>query len=332
MKRALLLALTTSLILAACQAATSTRPPAETLRQQSAPSSAGFKSLNLPLSNELRQQLQQPEDESDPRDEVYNEALVAQIMDPRYVHAHSFYFDHLDGGSSTVETILNHDGHTRAAGLLVHWRSVLSAGSVWPDRNSTTYRGRFTALEHGQVGPNKGWFTFANARTKAQEYYNLALKAWHRDLPPDADAQSEAWSWLGRTSHFLQDMSVPFHTRSLVRPAQALRHHPYEISCEDKFDDYLPSRNHNAYGVWAGGGPYPASGPWGLYYPAGTSADAMIMQLAEQSAPFYKLANHAADASNGNWEKTRTVLIPLGAKLTSGLVVNFLQDVGVANP
>lgn len=326
MKRVLLLALTAGLT--ACQALPASRP-AETVHQQSV---AGFKPLNLPLSASLRQELLQPETETDPRQEVYDEELVSQILDPRYVHAHSYYFDHLDQGSSSIETILRHDGHGRSADLLVHWRSVLGAAAVWPDRNSTTYQGRFTALEHGQVGPNKGWFLFSNASSKAAEYYQRARDAWHRDLAPDAPAQSEAWAWLGRTSHFLQDMSVPFHTRSLVRPAQVLRHHPYEISCEQKFEQYMPGRNYNPFGVWTSGGPYPAGEAWGLYYPAGTTADAMIQQLADQSSPFYKLVNRAENTKTGNWEKSRAVLIPLGAKLTSGLVVRFLQDVGVANP
>lgn len=283
----------------------------------------------LKLSPALMQLLRQPDDEPEPRNQDYDEALVAKLLDPSYVHAHSYYFDHLDrDGQSTVESILRHDGHSQAADLVKNWRQVLSEGSVWPDRNSTTYKGRFTALEHGQVSRTKGWFMFRNASTKADEYYRLAVQSWHSDLPATHAAQKEAWAWLGRTSHFIQDLTVPFHTKSMVRPAQALYHHGYELSSERLFDQYLPSQNHNPDGVWAAGGPYPASGQWGLYFEPGTTAEQMIFQLEDQSRPFYTLVNKSENSPRAQWEKSRSVMIPVGAKSTAGLVMSFLNDVG----
>lgn len=332
MRRSLCLSLLGALALVACQATSQPQlQPASlnpALRQQSA-TGALLPSLKLPLSPALLQEIQQPDSEPEPRDQSYNESLVNKILAPHYVHAHSYYFDHLDSaGRSTVEVILSHDGHQQAADWVKHWRKTLSEGSEWPDRNSTTYNGRFTALEHGQVSRTKGWFMFRNASGKAQEYYQLALKAWHPDLPPTHRAQTEAWAWLGRTSHFLQDMTVPFHTKSMVRPAQALYHHGYEVTSEERFDEYMPARNNNPHGVWLNGGPYPATGSWGLYYPPNTSAEAMIIQMADQSEKFYKLVNRLQNNREGNWEKSRAVMIPTGAKLTSGLVMAYLQEVG----
>lgn len=322
-----------ALSLNACQAGPAARtaviPQNQPVNVQAASAPVTAQSLKLPLSPALIKELQQPDTELEPRDQNYNERLVAQLLDPLYVHAHSYYFDHLDrDGQSTVESILRHDGHTRAADLTKVWREVLSEGSVWPDRNSTTYNGRFTALEHGQVSHTKGWFMFRNASTKAHEYYQLALKAWKPGLAPDHKGQEEAWAWLGRTSHFIQDLSVPFHTMSMVRPAQLLFHHGYEISSEERFDTYLPSRNHNPEGIWAQGGPYPANGQWGIYFAPGTSADKMIFQLTDQSRPFYKLVNKPESSRNANWEKSRSILIPVGAKTTAGLVMAFLTDTG----
>lgn len=333
MKRPLYFSLALTLFLGACHAAPSSfssPPPSLSLYQQNA--SQTLPPLTLPLSAALRQELQAPENEPEPRNEIYNEAWVQQVLAPdlsaEYVHAHSYYFDHLDSdGHSTVERILQHDGQTQAATWVEHWRSELGQAAVWPDRNSTTYTGRFTALEHGQVGPHKGWFNFKDARSKAQEYYQLALEHWRPGLPPNHPDQSEAWAWLGRASHFVQDMSVPFHSKSMIRPAQPLHHHSYELSCEHLFENYFPSQNYNPFGVWEDG-PYPAQGQWGLYFPPGTTADAVIMQVRSQAEPFYKLVDERENERSGNWEKSRAVLIPLGAKATAGLVVEFLRQTG----
>lgn len=330
MKRLIAIAIF-SLTLSACQGQPALRSPLPLtpLRQQSADSPISSNGRKLPLSRNLQRELQQPDKETEPQDQSYNERLVAQILDPQYIHAHSYYFDFLDkDGQSSVESILRHDGNEQAANWVKNWRKVLSDGAVWPDHHSTTYNGPFTALEHGQVSKTRGWFMFRNASTKAEEYYRLAIQAWKPELAPDHPDQSEAWAWLGRTSHFVQDLTVPFHTRTLVRPAQALFHNSYEKKSEQQFATYLPSRNHNPDGVWANGGPYPAEGQWGLYYPAGTSAESMIFQLAEQSSPFYPLVNNPESSKTGNWEKSRSVLIPVGAKSTAGLVMAFLNEVG----
>lgn len=317
-----------SAVLVACQAGP--RPlsqPAAPLRSQSAPSSH-VNPLGLRLSASLLNELSLPETEAEPREAAsVSDDYTAKVLGTRYVHAHSYYFDHLENGSSMIETILAHDGRSQASELVKRWRKVLSDGAVWPDRNSTTYQGRFTALEHGQVSETKGWLRFRNASSKAQEYYRLAVAAWKRELPANHPDQQEAWAWLGRTSHFLQDMSVPFHTKSFIRPAQPLFHHTYELTAEVYFDRYLPGKNHNPFNVWSGG-PFPATGNWGHYYAAGTQADAMIKQLAAQSQPFYKLVNHMENSKSGNWEKSRAVLIPLGAKMTAGLVAAYLREVG----
>ncbi len=327
-------------LLAACQARPAGTPlnqqaqqASQNLRQQAAVTAAAtdVNPLRLPLSAGLLSELRQPDDEAEPREQTtVSDEQIEKVLGTRYVHAHSFYFDHLDtNGKSTVETILEHDGKVKAAGLIKQWRKTLAEGSVWPDRNSTTYKGRFTALEHGQVSDTKGWLMFRNASTKAEEYYQLAKKAYKRDLPPDHPNQTEAWAWIGRTSHFVQDLTVPFHTKSFIRPAQVLFHHPYELSSERLFERYFPSRNHNPFSVWAQGGPYPATGNWGHYYAPGTSADSMIKQLAAQSRPFYGMVNELENSKSGNWEKSRAVMIPLGAKATSGLIVAFLGEMGV---
>lgn len=296
--------------------------------------------LSLALSPALRSQLNQAPLESAPRGEEpaqLSEAQLKQIFGnesapaPQYVHAHSMYFDYLYQGKSTVETILEHDGQRQAAQWVTHWRKALSEGALWPDHNSTTYKGPFKALEHGLPSLNSGWFGLRNAREKSQEYYELALKSWKPGLAPDHPDQAEAWAWLGRTCHFIQDMSVPFHTRSLARPAQALYHNPYEVSAEKLFDNYLPVRNHNPFGVWSSG-PYPTNEPWGIYFPAGIQAGDLIVKTAEQSQSFYDLVAQRSSDEDGNWEKTRAVMIPLGAKSTVGLIVSFLTEVGALKP
>lgn len=334
MKRSLLFSLGLTFLLGACQAQIQPfqqAPRTAPVRQQTvAGRQAG---LQLPLSAALQTELQAPDLEAEPRNQEYNEAWVEQVFNPEhkvspyYVHGHSDYYDHLSNGQSTVESILTHDGQAQAAQWVQRWRSVLSAAAVWPDHHSTTYNGRFTALEHGQVSINNGWFLFRDASSKAQEYYDRALDAWIPGVAADDPRQEEAWAWLGRSSHFIQDMTVPFHTKALVRPAQPLFHHNYEITCEERFDEYMPENNYNPFDVWQHG-PYPEHEPWGFYYPASTSTSELIMLLADQSEPFYKLVNERQNSKSGNWEKTRAVMVPLGGKATAGFIVHFLQEVG----
>lgn len=316
------------LALTACQSAPAWSPPPAARAplqafQVPTPQSAPL----LRISPALRAELLQPDTEPEPRNDSFDEELARRIFDTQYVKSHSYYYQTLDNQDTNIEAILRHDGHARAADLLRHWRDTLGQNAVWPDAQSTTYNGPWPALEHAELSGGKGWFGLRSAGTKAQEYYQRALDSWNPALPPDHPQQAESWAWFARASHFLQDISVPFHTMSLVRPAQLLHHKAYERSCDEFFGRYLPSRNHNPDGVWLNGGPYPASGQWGHYYPPGTSAAQMVSQLANEVRPFYKLVNRR-DGDN-RWERTRAVMVPLGAKTTAGMVVSFLRDVGV---
>jgi len=282
----------------------------------------------LPLSPALRAELQQPDTEPEPRQEAFNEELVRQILGVQYIQSHSYYFQTQDQGKSSVEAILAHDGYARAAALTRHWQAELGPNSTWPDRESTTYNGPWPALEHAELANGKGWFGLRSASTKAEEYYQRALDAWQPGLPPEHPQQAESWAWLARSSHFLQDITVPFHTMSLVRPAQLIHHNSYEKSCDELFDRYLPSRNHNPHGVWQQG-PYPAQGKWGIYFAPGTRAKEIVTLTANEVRPFYKLVNRRDNPSQDNWEKTRAVMLPLGAKTTAGLIVQFLRELGL---
>ncbi len=323
-------------LLAACQSP-SIQPnslrastPANSLQSQSAARPTA--QANSPqLSSAFLRQLEGFDEEGDPSVDTPNarmdQQLVSQTIGTAYTKAHSYYFQTLDQGKSSVEAILAHDGHTEAARLVRHWTPVLGENAVWPDKQSTSYQGPWPALEHAELKNSGGWFMFKAASTKADEYYGKAVAAWRKDLPADHANQTEAWAWLARASHFLQDVTVPFHTISLIRPAQLLCHNRYEVTCDQHFNSYLPSRNHNPQGVWANG-PYPASGPWGIYFNPGTTAGAMIRQNADFSRKFYKFVNERENTSTQNWERTRAVMVPLGAKTTAGMIQSFLRDVG----
>ena len=122
---------------------------------------------------------------------------------------------------------------------------------------------------------------------------------------------------------------MPFHTVSLLRPSQLRHHTQYEVSCDELFERYLPSRNYNPQGVWVHG-PYPAQGSWGVYYAPGTTAAAMIRQNADYARKFYKFVNESESWTQQNWERTRAVMVPLGAKTSAGLIKSFLNEVGVS--
>lgn len=322
----------TALILGACQAPLSAPtpmnpPPAlNALRQNNTPLQALIPPL--PLSRQFRQELQQkqvPLDDVQPQ--YVDEQRVEQILGIQYKKSHSYYFQTPDPGLNnkpTVQAILENDGHDQAAQWVKHWESVLGEAAVWPDAQSTTYRGPWPALEHAELRGGDGWFMFRSASAKADEYYQRALQAWKPGLSPDHPEQQAAWQWLGRSAHFIHDVTVPFHTVSLMRPAQLLHHSRYEVTCDETFERYLPSQNHNPAGVWENS-PYPAGETWGIYFPPKTSAGAIVKYTADQSREFYGLVNEAE--SGQNWEKSRAVMIPMGAKLTVGLLLQFLQDV-----
>lgn len=291
------------------------------LRQQSA------NPAQLPISAALRAELQQPDTEPEPRED-YDQETVRKLLGVSYIKAHSFYFQTMDNGKSSIESILAHDGYLQTAQLVRHWQDQLGPDAVWPDSQSTTYKGPWPALEHAELKGGKGWFGLRSAGSKADEYYQRALDSWKRDLAPDHPEQAESWGWLARSAHFLHDVTVPFHTMSLVRPAQLLHHTQYEKTCDDLFENYLPSRNYNPQGVWQNG-PYPASGNWGIYYPKGTRAKQIIQMAADEARPFYKLVSRPDRPAEANWDKTRAVMLPFAAKTTAGLFVNFMHDVGL---
>lgn len=317
----------TALLLASCQSITqpSLSPAPQSIQSMS--QSGAFRPL--PLGSELKKELALPDEEPTPRNgNVYNDSWIQKTVGPNHTRGHSYYFNFLYQGQSSIEHILQNDGHSQAASYVKHWRKVLAENAFWPDLHSTTYNGPWPALEHGEYNNRgDGWFWFKSNSTKAEEYYQRAFNAYKKGLPANHPDQKEAWEWLGRSTHFIQDMTIPFHTKSLARPAQWFFHNPYEESCAERFHTYLPSENHNPYNVWEKG-PYPKGETWGIYFPKRASAGDMIRFAATQSGPFYKLVNEREKATKGNWEKSRAVLVPMGAKLTTGLIHAFLTDVG----
>lgn len=265
---------------------------------------------------------------STPDQILNNDDLIKEDeFDADYVD-HFKFFTEIDKTGSGVEEVLEHDGYLNAQKYVVHWRGVLGENMDWPDHNSTTYKGPFKALEHAALKSNGGWFGLRNAKQKSDEYYNMALKSWRKGLPADAPEQKQAWEWLGRTAHFIQDSTVPHHTRVLIRFDQ-LTHHPYEVSVTKNFSKYFPSKNYDA-GAWNGSGPYPVSGndKWGVYFDKNITASQIVKSNSDISYGLFKIANHKDDENNGNWDKVRAVMLPLATKSCAGLIVNFLEQVG----
>lgn len=323
------------LVLCACQAPLPmTQPVAQTpvfLRAQSSVRPA--KPLNsLPWSQKTLQMLSTLDPETDPPEPRGQEPSEAYLPGTYYIQAHSYLFRTLDQGQSSIEAILDHDGQSQAAQWVAHWRSVLGESALWPDQQSTTYQGRWPALEHAQLKNGRGWFFYRSAREKIDEYYQRALESWQVNLPPDHPRQETAWRWLGRASHFLQDVTIPFHTVSLLRPAQLISHNRFEEILDQRFENYMPRRNHNPDSVWLPEGPYPPDKPWGLYFAPGTPAGELVIHNADIARQFYRLVRSRQDEYNGNWEVTRAAMLPLAAKTTAGLIVLFLQETGALKP
>ena len=240
---------------------------------------------------------------------------------------HFKFFTAIDKTGSGVEEVLEHDGYANAHKYVFKWRTVLGENMDWPDHHSTTYNGKFPALEHATRLNGKGWFGLRNAHKKSDEYYAMALKTWKKGVAPDSNEQKESWEWLGRTAHFIQDATVPHHTRDLIRLDQ-LTHHPFEKIASKNFAQYFPSRNYNP-GTWSGG-PYPTQGTWGIYFDntgIKTAGD-IIRSNSQISEGLFKMSNRSQDENNGNWDKVRSLTLPLANKTCAGLIVMFLNQVG----
>lgn len=237
---------------------------------------------------------------------------------------HFKFFKEIDVTGSSVEEILQHDGYVKSASYVKYWRDLLSENMDWPDHQSTTYRGPFPAMEHGLTRKGKGWFGLKNAKQKAEEYYGRALGAWKKGLPATDPQQKEAWEWLGRTAHFIQDSTVPHHSMVLLRFDQ-LTHSPYEKRSSANFRTYLPSKNYNP-GTWSNGGPYPSQAKWGIY--SNKNAGEVVENNLNIANGLFRTVNHREDEKNGNWDKSRSLMLPLASKTCAGLIAGFLEKVG----
>lgn len=261
-----------------------------------------------------------------------SEALIASVDDPdkqdigvEYVK-HFMFFTEIDQTGSAVEEILAHDGYANAAKYVTHWRPVLGENADWPDKFSTTHKGKKPAVEHGQMKNGTGWFWYRSAAQKTDEYFGRAVKAWKKGAAPDAPEQKEAWEWLARAAHFVQDTTLPFHAVTLARPGQ-FRHDPFEYSVVKNFHKYFPSKNYDG-GAWNGTGPYPVGGnKWGNYFNERVPGQ-VIKNNADVVRGLYKIVNNKEDEKNGNWDKVQALVVPLASKTCAGLVVSFMQQVG----
>lgn len=328
------LALSLLLLLTACQTSapsgTVPHPPASLALTAQSKQQAARPLQPLPWSAQTQTLLNTPDPESDPPEPRGQEGASSALLSGRYIQAHSYLFKTLDQNQSSVEAILAHDDHTAAAQFVKVWRDTLGEQALWPDLQSTTYQGRFPALEHAQLKNGTGWFHFRSAAEKIEEYYQRALESWQSELPPDHPRQKTAWIWLGRASHFLHDVTVPFHTVSLLRPAQLLSHNRFEETVDTHFDRYLPSRNHNPGGVWLPEGPYAPGKSWGVYFAPGTDSGEVLIFTADLARQFYPVVRNRLGEFNGDWEKARAAMVPLSAKSTAGLILLFLQETGAA--
>lgn len=259
-----------------------------------------------------------PDEEPKPSEILPKEEFQHEYVD------HFKFFTEIDVTGSSVEEILEHDGYTNAHQYVRHWRELLGENMDWPDHKSTTYNGPFPAMEHGLTRKGKGWFGLKSGKQKADEYYNRALSSWKKGVSPTDPQQKEAWEWLGRTAHFIQDSSVPHHSMVLLRFDQ-LTHSPYEKRASQNFRNYFPSKNYNP-GTWNNGGPYPAQGQWGIYSNLG--AGAVFENNLNIANGLFKTVNHKEDEKNGNWDKSRSLMLPLATKTCAGLIVGFLEKVG----
>ncbi|HUS79058.1 MAG TPA: hypothetical protein VM050_10425 [Patescibacteria group bacterium] len=103
-----------------------------------------------------------------------------------------------DGGDVDKAIVQNHYFNPATGGALTDWEGEEDTIGIWKGLNITG-----GTMAHGLFARNP-----KSAPERAQMHYEIAKKAYRHGSIRDA------WSFLGRAVHLLEDMGVPAHTRN----------------------------------------------------------------------------------------------------------------------
>lgn len=180
---------------------------------------------------------------------------------------------------------------------------IIALYSLAPDKIEDESYTASNADHFYLVSTGKGLYGGTSASDKFVEYYDKAVTA------QNTGNISEAAAHLGRALHYIQDVSVPHHTKF----ALTIAHSSYEAFCNDNIETYLADFD---------------STPNSFYVYAQTCEDFdLVPTVASFSTGYYDDVNNSL--FKGDWDSTAETLTNYAAKMTSAVLYMFALECGL---
>ncbi len=180
---------------------------------------------------------------------------------------------------------------------------IIALYSLAPDQTSDESFTISNADHFYLVSTGKGLYGGTSAAERFVEYYNKAVTA------QNSGNSSEAAAHLGRALHYIQDITIPHHTKF----ALTLAHSQYEAFCDENIETYLGDFN---------------STPDSFYvYSQAYDASDLVPIVASVSTRYYDDVKNSLNKDA--WSATANTLTNYAAQMTSAVLYMFALDCGL---
>lgn len=169
--------------------------------------------------------------------------------------------------------------------------------SLAPDKVSDESYTASNADHFYLVSKGTGLYGGTSASERFEEYFNAAVKA------QKAGNEEKAAEHLGRALHYIQDVSVPHHTKFALTVA----HSKYEAFCDENIETYLgdyESTIESYYIIWKD-----------------LAIEDFVPTVAGVSTKYYDDVKNSAKQEK--WDSTAKTLTRYSASVTSAVLYRF---------
>ena len=175
--------------------------------------------------------------------------------------------------------------------------------SLAPDKVSDESYTASNADHFYLVSKGTGLYGGTSASERFEEYFNAAVKA------QKAGNEEKAAEHLGRALHYIQDVTVPHHTKFALTVA----HSNYEAFCDENIETYLGSYKTTA----------------SSFYKLGKdlALDELVPYVANISTKHYD--NVKNSLKKDYWDSTARTLTNYSAGITSAVLYRFAIECGL---
>ncbi len=183
--------------------------------------------------------------------------------------------------------ILANDGYCSIARYLNKHIEKINQGVIWADKNWKNVAHYFNPQK------NRGIWPWPDARDECRIYFSQSLKYWQQGL------LEKCMFYLGAAVHIVQDMSNPFHARS------------------------MPFCGHTGYERWVQCHCHEYAVNDGGFYQAAKSPQEWVESNAKTSWRYYPdvCNQHSAE----QYHKVTAILLPKAQRSTAGFFHWFIE-------